>query len=148
MPKASVKSPLSIRRPFNPGRFNRAKDPNKPATQSTQRNTKMPRTLHKEIGEIAVRLRPLFIQNRVEQAILFGSMGRGSATRRSDLDLMIVMNTEKRFFDRYEQFDKIHEIIDDRSVDILIYSPDELRAISHRPFIKKIFEEGVTIYER
>ncbi len=104
--------------------------------------------MSKEIDEIAIRLRPLFIQNSVEKAILFGSLGRGSATRRSDLDLIVVLKTTKRFFDRYEQFDKIHEIIDDRSVDMLIYSPDELKAISNRPFIRKILSEGVTIYER
>ena len=60
---------------------------------------------------------------------------------------MIITETDKRFFDRYEQFDKIHEIINDRAVDMLIYTTSELSSISHRPFIKRILLEGETIYE-
>ena len=78
---------------------------------------------------------------------MFGSVAQGKATRKSDLDLMIVMKTDKRFFDRYEQFDEIHQIIDDKSVDLLIYTPEELIKISHRSFIKRILHEGVTVYE-
>ncbi len=90
---------------------------------------------------------PIFIELGVRKVILFGSHSRDSETRKSDLDLMIVMNTEKRFFDRYEQFEKIHKIIDDRAIDLLIYTPDELDGIAHRPFIRQILDKGLTIYE-
>ena len=60
---------------------------------------------------------------------------------------MIIAKTDKRFSERYEQFEEIHEIIDDRAVDMLIYAPDELFRISHRPFIRQILAEGETIYE-
>jgi predicted nucleotidyltransferase len=92
-------------------------------------------------------LSPLFKENKVKKAILFGSFAKSSQTRKSDLDLMIITETDKRFFDRYEQFDKIHEIINDRAVDMLIYTAGELSSISHRAFIKRILSEGETIYE-
>jgi hypothetical protein len=60
---------------------------------------------------------------------------------------MIITETDKRFFERYEQFDRVHDIINDRAVDLLIYTADELSRISHRPFIKQILSEGETIYE-
>jgi len=68
-------------------------------------------------------------------------------TRKSDLDLMIGKDTAKRFFDRYKEFDGIHDLIKDRAVDMLIYTPEELKKISHRPFVRKMLEEGITIYE-
>ena len=92
-------------------------------------------------------LSPFLARNGVKKAVLFGSFSRETETSKSDLDLMIVKDTAKRFFDRYEEFDEIHDLIKDRSVDILIYTPEELRNISHRPFVRKILEEGVTIYE-
>ena len=86
-------------------------------------------------------------EDRVKKVVLFGSFSRASHTRKSDLDLMIITETDKRFFERYEQFDKIHEIMNDRAVDMLIYTSGELFSISHRPFIKRILSEGETIYE-
>ena len=100
------------------------------------------------IEKISNRLKPLFIDNDVEKAILFGSYARGSQTRKSDLDLVIILETDKRFFDRYNDFNEIHKLIKDCIVDFLIYTPKEFKDISHRKFIKKILGEGKTIYER
>lgn len=101
----------------------------------------------KEFKKIVQLLRPIFSQKGVTKAVIFGSASRGSETRKSDLDLMIVVETKKRFFDRYDDFEQIYSIIKDRAVDILIYTPEELESISHRPFIMKILKEGQTIYE-
>ncbi len=100
-----------------------------------------------DVRKIKEMLSPVFAENKIKKAVLFGSFSKSSQTRKSDLDLMIITETDKRFFDRYEQFDKIHEIINDRAVDMLIYTAGELSSISHRPFIKRILSEGETIYE-
>lgn len=100
-----------------------------------------------EIERIKDLLRPIFKGGQTRQAILFGSVSRGSQTRKSDLDLLIVAHTEKRFFERYEAYEKIHRVIPDKSIDMLIYTPKELTDISHRPFIRRILEKGVVIYE-
>ncbi|EFK96365.1 protein containing Nucleotidyltransferase domain [sediment metagenome] len=99
------------------------------------------------IEEISERLKPLFKKKHVEKAIVFGSGARGTQTRKSDLDLLIVLATDKRFFDRYEDFAEIPDLIKGSSVDMLIYSPEELKNISHRKFIKMILAEGKIIYE-
>jgi predicted nucleotidyltransferase len=101
----------------------------------------------KDLNTIRKLLAPIFRQNNVIKVVLFGSASRGSLTKKSDLDLMIIKDTRKRFFDRYDEFDEIHALIKNRAVDILIYTPKELKNISHRPFIKKILEEGKSIYE-
>ena len=100
-----------------------------------------------DLDRVRGLLSPLFAQNGVTKAVLFGSFSRETGTRKSDLDLMIVKDTAKRFFDRYEEFDGIHDLIKDRAVDMLIYTPEELQNISHRPFVRKILEAGITIYE-
>ncbi len=92
-------------------------------------------------------LTPLFKKRNVEKAILFGSSVRGTMTKKSDLDLVIVLKTDRRFFDRYADFEEIHNLVKGYNVDMLIYSPDELERISHRKFIKTILSEGKVIYE-
>lgn len=99
------------------------------------------------IKKITDLLTPLFIKNNVERAILFGSGARGTQTRKSDLDLVIILKTDKRFFERFEDFEEIHNLVKGCSVDMLIYSPEELKNISHRKFIKTILSEGKVIYE-
>jgi len=100
-----------------------------------------------ETEKITEMLAPVFKKNKTVKAVLFGSHSRHTQTGKSDLDLMIIIDTDKRFFDRYEQFNVIYNIITDRPIDMLIFTPKELTAISHRPLIKHILAEGKTIYE-
>jgi predicted nucleotidyltransferase len=100
-----------------------------------------------ELNTTRKLLYPIFRKNNVIKAVLFGSASRDSETRKSDLDIMIIKETGKRFFDRYDEFSEIYVIMKNRSVDILIYTPEELENISHRPFIKKILKEGSPLYE-
>jgi predicted nucleotidyltransferase len=100
-----------------------------------------------EFKRLQLSMAPIFKRNEVSKAVLFGSAVRDTETKKSDIDLMIVMETDKRFFDRYDAFDEISEIVKGTPVDLLIYTPQELENISHRPFIRKILSEGKTIYE-
>ncbi len=93
-------------------------------------------------------LTPLFKRNKVIKAILFGSTARGTETKHSDIDLLILMKTDKRFFPRYDDFIDVHELLKENAVDMLIYTPDELEQMSNRAFIKNILSEGKVIYEQ
>ena len=94
-------------------------------------------------------LTPLFVKYGVQKAVLFGSFARGTASRRSDIDLMLIVPTEKRFFDRYDEIQvEIVDLLKGRFVDILIYTPIELEAMAHRKFIQTILREGVVVYEQ
>jgi len=101
----------------------------------------------KEIELIKKLLLPVFEKSKTRKAYLFGSFAKGTQTRKSDLDLMIITETDNRFFDRYNDYEKIQQIFSERSVDMLIYTSDEISKISHRVFIKRILEEGEIIYE-
>ena len=100
-----------------------------------------------EVDELRKRLIPTLRELGVGKAIFFGSLSRGTRSRRSDIDILLVVDTKERFFDRYQRFEGIYAELKGRSVDMLIYTPEELDRIAHRPFIKRILAEGQTIYE-
>jgi predicted nucleotidyltransferase len=59
-----------------------------------------------------------------EKVILFGSHARGDAHPDSDLDLIVVMNTEQDFIDRMVS---VREIFGLRrwAMDVIVYTPEE-----------------------
>lgn len=104
--------------------------------------------MHERLEILAQRLRPVFKKYRVLRAIVFGSLARGDATHRSDLDLIVVQDTDKRFLDRYDGIlREVVEAVPGRDVDLLIYTPQELEQLAERPFIARALQEGRTIYE-
>ena len=98
------------------------------------------------VADIKERLSPYFERLGIEKALVFGSFARGTATRRSDIDLIIVMETEKRFFERYDQVAEFESLFAGFHVDTLVYTPEELESISHRPFIQSALQDGIVIY--
>ena len=99
------------------------------------------------IDKLKSILTPLFEKKGVLKAVVFGSFARKTESRKSDLDLMIIVETNKRFFERYESFNEIFDLIRGPAIDMLIYTPEEFNNISHRVFIQRILKEGSTIYE-
>ncbi|MBI5302911.1 MAG: nucleotidyltransferase domain-containing protein [Chloroflexi bacterium] len=100
------------------------------------------------LDDIAKRLRPILQRQQVRRAIVFGSLARGDASRHSDLDLIIVQDTPKRFLDRYsELLPAISAVMRERDVDLLIYTPQEFVLMAERPFVARALREGKTIYE-
>ena len=100
--------------------------------------------------EISNALRPVFKKYNIQKAIIFGSFAKeGEVTKRSDLDLVLIKETKQRFFDRYQGLYKdVYDTLKPLQIDLLIYTPGELKNISHRKFIKRILEEGIVIYEQ
>ena len=98
--------------------------------------------------QIQGKLLPILRRYNIQKAILFGSFARGKATKRSDLDLILIQQTDKRFFDRDEGIlVELGNAAGNRDIDVLIYTPDELEAISHRTFIATALRDGKVIYE-
>lgn len=98
------------------------------------------------IDEIKEKLGALKANSAIRKVILFGSFARRDASRKSDMDLVVIMDTDKRFLDRYDLCDQLYEYFD-TGLDILPYTEKEFSSISHRPFIKSILKEGIVVYE-
>jgi len=98
--------------------------------------------------QISRRARPIFRRYGIKKAILFGSFATGKQTHRRDVDLVLIQDTDKRYFERFEGILKeLYKVIRGRDIEIFIYTPEELSGISHRKFIQNILREGQVIYE-
>jgi predicted nucleotidyltransferase len=82
-----------------------------------------------------------------ELVLLFGSWARGTASRRSDVDLLVVWQTDERPLDR---IGRVLTILIDSPlpVDVIAFTPQELESRRHSHFLRRILSEGRTLYER
>jgi predicted nucleotidyltransferase len=98
----------------------------------------------KEIRAIAKRIAEKF---DVEKIILFGSNAYGKPAVGSDVDLLLIMRTEKR---RYELRYQIYSLITDikAPVDIVIRKPEDVKStLNNRDwFLQDIVSKGRVIY--
>ena len=83
-----------------------------------------------------------------EKIILFGSAARGEADEHSDLDIIIVKNTDERFFQRLA--DVTAYLPRDMSIDVLVYTPQELQGMVEggNPFIESALSDAKVLYEK
>lgn len=81
----------------------------------------------------------------VEKIILFGSHARGKADEYSDLDLIIIKKTDKRFVQRLVEVPllPVH-------ADVFVYTPEEFKIMeeNENPFIINALESAKIIYEK
>jgi predicted nucleotidyltransferase len=98
--------------------------------------------LRRSAGGIAAKLASL----DVEKISLFGSYARGRADLFTDLDVLVIMDTGKSFIERAGEIYSLLCLPVD--ADILCYTPEEFRRMRDTPFIKKILEDEVVLYEK
>ncbi len=81
----------------------------------------------------------------VEKIIFFGSAARGEADEYSDIDLIIVKETDKPFVRRSVEAPYFRI-----SSDIFVYTPQEFEQMKEdeNPFIESALEQGIVLYER
>jgi predicted nucleotidyltransferase len=96
------------------------------------------------LGEAVERIRAALNPHRIVQ---FGSQARGTATRKSDLDLLIVADTEQP---PLERIGTVLRLLADSPwpVDAIVLTPAELERRSHSPFIRAVLRDGKVLYER
>jgi predicted nucleotidyltransferase len=86
-----------------------------------------------------------------EKIILFGSYVNGNQDNDSDIDLLIIKNTDERFIDRWTS---VRKILSDPNrkigVDTLVLTPQEIneRLYHGDQFIADIIENGEILYAR
>ena len=100
------------------------------------------------LDQLQARFVPVFKHHNIAKAIVFGSVARGEASRRSDVDLILVQRTTKRFWERYDGLlYELNMALPEAAVEILIYTPEELEQMKDRKFIAMALREGQVIYE-
>jgi len=87
-----------------------------------------------------------------EKIILFGSYGTERATEISDIDLLIIKKTNKRFVDRTVELIQLvrSQFGFKYPVEPLVYTPNEFKKAMkiNSLFIRTILLNGVVLYEK
>jgi len=102
------------------------------------------------------RIAPILVEitNRLkkldpEKIILFGSAARGEYDGFSDVDLIVVYRTPKRFLDRLGELYSALGYGIPIDVDMLAYTPEEFASLlEERAFVQDAVKEGVLLYEK
>jgi predicted nucleotidyltransferase len=83
------------------------------------------------------------------RVIVYGSFARGDTHERSDLDLIVIKETNERFLAR---IGRVRDACLDIDIDVqpLVYTPAELEEMLSigNSFLETALEEGVVAYER
>ena len=82
----------------------------------------------------------------VHRIILFGSYARGRRDLFTDLDIMVIMDSDLDFVERCAAL--AARVKASGPLDLLVYTPEEFDRIKERPFFRKALSESQVIYER
>ena len=82
----------------------------------------------------------------VDKVILFGSYATGRRDLFTDLDILVVMDTQESFVDRTAGL--YRQLPIDVDMDLLVYTPQELERKQRSGFIKQALATGQVIYEK
>lgn len=98
-------------------------------------------------NELERMVKVLAEEYQAEKVILFGSLAEGDIHDWSDIDLLVVKETSKPFYERLEE---VVEIVKPNvGTDIIVYTPKELEEMRGQLFFEdEILKKGKVIYER
>jgi predicted nucleotidyltransferase len=81
-----------------------------------------------------------------QKILLFGSWARNQHDSYSDVDIIVVYETQKRFMDRLQELYMSWDL--PLAVDILAYTPEEFDVMrKESSFVQDAIKEGEVIYE-
>jgi uncharacterized protein len=112
---------------------------NKTLTRKRQEYRKL---LQYSANEIVAKLSRL----NVKKISLFGSYARGRIDLFTDLDVLVIMDSDKPFTERITEIYSLLALPVD--ADILCYTPQEFKRMKETPFLKKALADEVVLYEK
>ncbi len=109
-------------------------------TTVLQRKQRLEYNLEKIVASLKEKYHP-------EKIILFGSMASGNITETSDIDLLVIKETPKGFFDRLREVALLCD--HDVGADIIVYTPEEYERACEKSlfFREEILKKGKVIYD-
>ena len=82
----------------------------------------------------------------IQKVISFGSYAQGRRDLFTDIDLIVIMDTEKDFLQRTGYlYQLLQRNVD---MDLLVYTPHEFQEMQERGFLHNAIENGQVIYEK
>lgn len=100
------------------------------------------RALDQDLHSLVEQLRAL---PAVRKVILFGSCAAGRRDLFADLDLLVVMDSPLDFVSRGVELAR--RLRAGVALDLLVYTPEEMEQLRHRPFLRQALATGKVLYE-
>lgn len=99
------------------------------------------RELDRILGTLVSNYKPL-------KVIVFGSLANNRININSDIDLLIIKDTDKRYWKRIDEV--IHLIHPREAIDIFVLTSQEIEENLRKNnlYLKEILERGEVLYER
>jgi len=101
-----------------------------------------PKEIDKLVRRIVARIQP-------QKVIIFGSYAKGTATIESDLDFLVIKETELPMANRADELMPMlsHALI---RVDVRTYTPEEVEEYGkeQHSFLNSILKSGKTVFEK
>ena len=113
-----------------------------------ERNNRLKKEARKKelVHELGRIINALKKDKEIKLIMLFGSLARGDISTTSDIDMIIVKGTKKKFLDRLDEI--YSTLIPNVALDILVYTPEEFEAMkSKNVFVMNAVKEGKMLYE-
>ncbi len=99
------------------------------------------------LEEAVARIRERFAAlPEVRRVSLFGSCARGKRDLFTDLDVLVVMDTEAPFLDRLKRLYRLADVGVD--LDILCYTPEEFARMKAGSFLRHALKDEVVLHEK
>ncbi|MCZ7627082.1 MAG: hypothetical protein C3F12_08855 [Candidatus Methylomirabilota bacterium] len=114
---------------------------------SVDQGARSARTTYATLLESSLK-QAVTVLSRVEgvgRISLVGSFARGRADLFTELDILVVMETDLSFIDRLRMLYPLLALPVD--LDLLCYTPDEFERMHDRPFMKHLRGKEVVLYE-
>ena len=98
--------------------------------------------------EIETLVRRIVARIQPQRVILFGSYAKGTATIKSDLDILVIKETDLPMASRADDLKPMlgHTLV---PVDVHVYTPEEVEEYRHEEFlfVSDILKSGKTVFE-
>ena len=83
---------------------------------------------------------------QVQRVIVFGSYADGRRDLFTDLDILVIMETDQEFIARSAKLlQSLHTGVD---MDLIVYTPHEFESIQNKSFWKHALKNSQVLYER
>lgn len=100
-------------------------------------------------AEISGLVERIVEQSQPQKVIIFGSYVKGTATIKSDLDILVIKDTELPMINRAAELSSVVKnfLI---PVDVHMYTSEEVKEYAKEPFsfIKSVLKSGKVVFEK
>ena len=117
-----------------------------PATQPASNENKVALRKTELKNELARIVSVLINEYEPLKIILFGSLVTGNIHEYSDIDLVVIKNSQKDFYSRLEEVGLL--VMPELAAEILVYTPEEFEIVKNRLFFREeVLKRGKVLYD-